>query len=66
VANCSKHPFPNQWTARRALAVMQARCHQQGRRVPTGVHPCRSCPGDTWHITSKGRGQLGWRRRLAA
>jgi hypothetical protein len=61
---CIKNPYPNQFTALRALDAIQA-TGKPGKK-PVRAYPCQDC--HRWHLTSKklaGKRLPRWERRLS-
>lgn len=50
---CTKRPYPNRWTAEKALAKLR----DKGYPV-VGVHPCYQDHPGCWHVTRQ-RGRSG-------
>lgn len=48
---CRKHPYPNQASARLALASILTKRTAKSPKRPVRVYPCDLC--DDWHLTSK-------------
>jgi hypothetical protein len=53
-AVCTKHHYPDQASARRALARVLEKARRKARpgaKLPRRVYPCDRCDG--WHLTAK-------------
>lgn len=51
MTSCQKQPYPDQGTARLALASIRKQSSPTTPKTPRRVYPCDKCEG--WHLTSK-------------